>query len=125
MTLEQLLGTWFSVFRLSPWTLGWPVRRPRKYTVLLLRDAFKWAGSAEEFEAIYARQVMIGAEVLFCAPQEDLEQEWVRQAAHQMKLPSDGSLLDLMKLLTPGHRRRALLRQVLARRSVGRRAGLG
>ena len=63
------------VFRLSPWTLGWPVSRPQKYTVLLLCEAFEWAGSAEEFEANYARQAMIGADELFCAPQEDLEQE--------------------------------------------------
>lgn len=92
---------------MDPWLLGWPVRRPRKYTIMVLRSAYEWTGSASEYESIFERQVDIKASEPFCAPEEELNHTWMEAARRSSKIPSDGSDIDPMKLLTPAQRRRA------------------
>ena len=86
--------------------VGWPVRRPRKYTVLLLRAVFEWVGSPEEFEMIYSKRVVSSAEVLFCAPNSEVVDDLQRRAQQLRKVPLDGSTPGATTLLTPAQRRR-------------------
>ena len=95
-----------AVLRLSPWSLGWPARRPRKFTVMLLRSSFEWLGCQAEFDELYSRQVMLKGDVFFCAPQEDLDKEWMAAASAANKIPSEGHVCDPLRLLTPAQRRR-------------------
>ena len=95
------------VFRISPWLFGHAKRRPRKYTVMLLREKFEWLGSPDEFEGLFARQVVMDASEFFCAGQEELESIWKESAGTKMKLRRDGSAPDPMSLVSPAQRRRS------------------
>ncbi|CAK0878636.1 unnamed protein product, partial [Prorocentrum cordatum] len=97
-----------AVFRVSPWTFGLPVRRPRKYTAMLRKDVFEWLGSPEEFELLYSKKVVMKSEDLFCAPDAQQQAEWSEIAKQKSKVPMDeSSRYDSLKLLTPSQSRRA------------------
>ena len=94
------------VLRFSPWLLGYPCRRPRKYTVLVRRDAYAWQGSSDEFEAIFAKKVAAPASVYFCTPSEEIEAQVMETASVKGKVPQDGSRPKPVDLLTPPQKRR-------------------
>lgn len=75
--------------------------------MLIRKDAFQWLGNEAEFQEIFAKQVSVSATELFCAPPEEIASAWHHAALAASKVPSDGSTIDPMTLLTPAQRRRA------------------
>ncbi|CAK9068160.1 unnamed protein product [Durusdinium trenchii] len=59
---------------LSPHQLGWPLHRPRAYTVLTKRATVKLDGFNETLCSLF-RKCMISVESLFVAPEEEVAEE--------------------------------------------------
>ena len=106
------------VLRFDPHLLGWPMRRPRKYTILLRRDTFQWLGSAQEFEKIHSKKCALSPMAFLCMPAAELAADIHAAATLACKMPSDGSEPDPMQLRSPGQRRRAAAADELAAASA-------
>ena len=106
--LEYFFGEthFICVIRFAPWLLGWPVRRPRKYTLLVNQARMLWLGSADEFEKIFACTVEVAARELFCAPEPMVEAFFTAKAHEKGKMPATGSLQDKSQIYTPAQKRR-------------------
>lgn len=100
----------------SPEQMGWPVRRPRRYTLLVRNDHILRAGADEFFRIFGLRCAMPG--VGLCAGSEaDVKEYIAKMAEAKMVVPRRGEEPDVGRLLTPAQRRR-LEEQIAASKGV-------
>ena len=66
------------VFRLSPWNVGWHAKRPRKYTLMVLRSKLAWLGNSKGFIDTFARRVVLRGSDLFCGDIADVSRSAAR-----------------------------------------------
>ena len=79
-----------AVIRLSPWDLGWPVNRPRKFTIAV-HKRLQFAGSQAEFLQIVSQRVNIPQAGLWLATPEEVEQAFLEEAARKSSIPLPGA----------------------------------
>lgn len=93
------------VIRLSPWALGWPINRPRKYTIIS-KASLNFEGSHDAFMQIFGQRVSLSASDLWVAPHEEVERAFDQKPVSKSMVPLPGAPKDFSKLLTPFQKQR-------------------
>jgi len=112
--MEPLLATYsLDTLQICPTQLGFPIRRPRKYMMLLKKAVLTWRpeiaskGITAFFKELFARKVEMVGDELARAPQEEVNADKER-LAFRRGLPrarSSGRAWNSLHLLTPAQRR--------------------
>lgn len=102
------LGDLFELesFRFGPEMLGFPVRRPRKYTIGVLKTHYQFTGSNGDFYSTFKQKVQMHASELWCATEDEVRASAEALAAQRHKVPKADGRIDYESLLTPGQRGR-------------------
>ena len=90
----------------SPWHVGFPNCRPRKYRILARRERLCCFGSSDGFFKLLEVTVRIQAEALMCADTEMVADCLRSRAAKRMRLSRDGAMPTPEDVLTPSQRGR-------------------
>lgn len=94
-----------TTIRVSPYHLGWPARRPRKFTILSRLDV-PFTGSQEGFMQFFAQLPQIDPHALWIAPDADVHRAFMERAEAKCLVPRPGAAADYATLLTPSEKRR-------------------
>jgi len=105
--IPHLLGNAWTCtpIRFSPWHLGWPVRRPRKYTIIA-KNTHQFAGTDSEFFALLSQRMAVSAAELWCAPESEVAEVFMELAIAKSMIPLPRSAKDFHKLLSLAQQRR-------------------
>ena len=92
-------------FRISPYHLGFPARRPRKYTVMIKQDHI-FDGGQEHFMKLFGQCPSIDPHVLWVAPSSEIDNRFMQVAIGRGNIPRPDQPQDWTPLLTPFQRSR-------------------
>jgi hypothetical protein len=91
----------------SPWHVGWPCNRSRKYRVLTLRSRVLMRGTELEFFKLLESDVAISPAELFCADEESVTNHYTDLCVKRRRIPkATGATRDWEVLLSPPERAR-------------------
>ena len=88
------------VVRLAPWHLGWPVNRPRKYTIIT-KESLMFEGNEEDFLVTFAQRPQLPVSDLWASPEADVQSLFEDVATTKAMMPLPGAPRDFRTLLTP------------------------
>ena len=101
-------GTDYEIISLhvSPWTLGFPSARPRRYRVLANRKKGIFVGTPDDFFALLECKPAVAASDLCCASDEMVMQAFLKAAKFRKKIPGEGVPSAWEDVLTPAQKAR-------------------